>query len=71
MSKILSPKTKNTVEPSLDSKIYKVKQLVNDEITNIYVFNGKLVTNNEEDLFNKIFTDDELEIINSQKDASF
>ena len=67
MSKILSPKTKNTVEPSLDSKIYKVKQLVNDEITNIYVFNGKLVTNNEEDLFNKIFTDDELEIINSQK----
>jgi hypothetical protein len=67
MSKILSPKTKNTVEPSLDSKIYKVKQLVNDEITNIYVFNGKLVTNNEEELFNKIFTDDEVEIINSQK----
>jgi hypothetical protein len=67
MSKILSPKTKNTVQPSLDSKIYKVKQLVNGEITNIYVFNGKLVTNNEEELFNKIFTDDELEIINSQK----
>jgi hypothetical protein len=68
MSKILSSsKSKNTVQPSLDSKIYKVKQLVNGEITTIYVFNGKLVTDNEEELFKKIFTDEELEIINAQK----
>ena len=68
MSKILSStKPKNTVQPSLDNKIYKVKQLVNGEITTIYVFNGKLVTDNEEELFKKIFTEEELEIINSQK----
>ena len=54
-------------QSSLDSKIYKVKQLVNGSINTIYVFNGKIITNNEEELFKTIFTDEEIELINSQK----
>ena len=41
---------------SLDQKIYKVKQLTNGEVTTIYVFNVKVASENEEELFQKIFT---------------
>jgi hypothetical protein len=34
---------------SLDPKIYKVKQLTNGEVTSIYVFNGKIASQNEEE----------------------
>ena len=63
MSKILSPKTKDTVQPSLDKKIYKVKQLVNGVVNTIYIFNGRKSVDNEEELFKNIFTEDESEEI--------
>jgi hypothetical protein len=63
MSKILSPKTKDTVQPSLDKKIYKVKQLVNGIVNTIYIFNGRKSLDNEEELFTNIFTEDESEEI--------
>jgi hypothetical protein len=48
---------------SLDQKIYKVKQLTNGVVTTIYVFNGKITSKNEEDLFQNIFTEHEIEDI--------
>ena len=45
---------------SLDQKIYKIKQLTNGEVTTIYVFNGKIAAQNEEDLFQNIFTPEEI-----------
>ena len=48
---------------SLDQKIYKIKQLTNGEVTTIYVFNGKIVSQNEEELFQNIFTPEEIEEI--------
>jgi hypothetical protein len=63
MSKILSPKTKDTVQPSLDKKIYKVKQLVNGVVNTIYIFNGRKSVDNEEELFKNIFSENESEEI--------
>ena len=48
---------------SLDQKIYKIKQLTNGEVTNIYVFNGKIASQNEEELFQNIFKQEEIEEI--------
>jgi len=47
---------------SLDKKIYKVKQFMNDSIQTIYVFNGSIASS-EEELFQKIFTPKETEDI--------
>jgi hypothetical protein len=67
MSKSISSiKTSVTKEPSLDNPVYKVKQLVNGSINTIYVFNGKKSEENEE-LFKKIFTEDERQQIESEK----
>jgi len=63
MSKILSPKTKDTVQPCLDKKIYKVKQLVNGIVNTIYIFNGRKSLDNEEELFTNIFSENESEEI--------
>jgi hypothetical protein len=51
----------------LDSRIYKVKQIINGSINTIYVFNGKKTAEDEENLFKKIFTDEENEQIKSEK----
>ena len=68
MSKSLSSiKTTETNNPSLDSPIYKVKQILNGKINTIYVFNGKKSSENEEDLFKKIFNDEENKQIKSEK----
>jgi hypothetical protein len=68
MSESLSSiKTLETKYPSLDSPpIYKVKQLLNGKINTIYVFYGKTPIENEEELFAKIFTDKENELIKSE-----
>ena len=50
---------------SLDSPIYKVKRLVNGSINTIYVFNGNK-TEGDEELFKKVFTDEENQLINSE-----
>ena len=51
----------------LDNRIYKVKQLSNGKINTIYVFNGKKTTENEDELFKKIFTDEENKEIKSER----
>ena len=61
-----SIKSSDTKEPSLDNPVYKVKQLINGTINTIYVFNGKKTEENEE-LFKKIFTEDERQKIESEK----
>ena len=67
MSKSISSiKTSDTKEPSLDNPIYKVKQLINGSINTIYVFNGKKTEENEE-LFKKVFTEEERQQIESDK----
>jgi hypothetical protein len=68
MSKSLSSiKTLDTNKINMtDSQIYKVKQIVNGNINTIHVFNGKKTTENEEDLFKKIFTDEENEQIKKE-----
>ena len=54
----------NINHKSLDtSRIYKVKYLVNNVVDTIYVFNGKKNTDNEDELFKTIFTDEENEYI--------
>ena len=66
MSKSLS--SIKSTENSFKSKIYKVKHLVDGKINTIYVFN--VIKNNEEDeesLFNKIFTPEEIILINKEK----
>jgi hypothetical protein len=66
MSKSISSIKTVTKEPSLDNPVYKVKQLINGSINTIYVFNGKKSEENEE-LFKKVFTEDEREQIKSEK----
>jgi len=61
-----SIKTPVTKEPSLDNPVYKVKQLINGSINTIYVFNGKKSEENEE-LFKKVFTEEERQQIESDK----
>ena len=51
--------------PTLDQKIYKIKQIVNGEVNTIYIFNGKIASENEEELFQKIFTPEEISQIKS------
>jgi hypothetical protein len=48
---------------SLDYPIYKVKYIVNGKLDTIYVFNGKVSKKSEDELFNKIFSEKELEQI--------
>lgn len=49
----------------LDNPIYKIKYILNGKIDTIYIFNGKITNNSEEELFNKIFSEKELEQIKS------
>ena len=44
-------------------EIYKVNKIKNNIIDTIYVFNGKIASKNEEDLFQNIFTEQEIEDI--------
>ena len=67
MSKTIQINPLNTEQPSLDKRIYKVKLLVNGSINTIYVFNGKKINEKEEELFKKIFSDEELEEIKTEK----
>ena len=57
----------DTNNPSLDNPVYKVKQLVNGSINTIYVFNGKNSGEDEQQLFNKLFTPEEQEQIKREK----
>jgi len=57
MSETINISDKN--EKSLDREIYKVKLIKNGLINSIYVFNGKIKADNEEELFKNIFTDKE------------
>jgi len=66
MSKSLT-NTLDNIDPPLDTPIYKVKHLINGKIDTIYVFNGKVTSSNQEELFNKIFTDKENEEIKADK----
>ena len=47
--------------PTLDQQIYKIKQLVNGNVNTIYIFNGKIASENEDELFERIFTAEEIE----------
>lgn len=68
MSKSLSPiKSTETKDVSFNSKIYKVKHLVDGKINTIYVFNVIKTNEDEESLFNKIFTEKENQLINEEK----
>ena len=58
-----SSKTLDTNDPALDNPIYKVKQLVNGTINTIYVFAGEKTGENKEELFKRIFTKEENEMI--------
>ena len=64
MSKI-EPAIKTSNQLTLDSRIYKVKLLLNGSLNVIYVFYGKKYTKNddEDELFKRIFTDEENEQI--------
>ena len=55
------------ITTSLDQKIYKVNQLTNGEVTTIYVFNGKVASQNEDESFQNIFTTEEVEQIKSNE----
>ena len=66
-STLNSIKTPDTNEPSLDNPIYKIKQLINGSINTIYVFNGKKTGETEEELFKKVFTEEEKQQIKSDK----
>ena len=61
MSESLSSiKSSDTKQLTLDNPpIYKVKHIVNGLIHTIYIFYGKKPMENEEEIFNKIFTDKE------------
>jgi hypothetical protein len=68
MSEPLSSiKATDTNKTSLDNPIYKVKHMVNGSINTIFVFNGKNAQENEEELFKKIFTEEENELIKSER----
>jgi len=68
MSEPLSSiKSTDTNKTSLDNPIYKVKHMVNGSINTIFVFNGKNAQENEEELFKKIFTEEENEKIKSER----
>jgi hypothetical protein len=43
-----------------NQQIYKIKKLINGEVDTIYVFNGQIITESEEDLFSKIFNEKEI-----------
>ena len=58
-----SSKILDTNDPTLDNPIYKVKQLVNGTINTVYVFNGEKTSENKEELFKRIFTKEENEMI--------
>ena len=62
-----SIKSTHTNKTSLDVPIYKVKHIVNGSVNTIFVFNGKNTQENEEELFKKIFTDEENEEIKSER----
>ena len=55
-----------TKKESLDTNIYKIKKLINGDIDTIYVFNGRKTAESDEELFKKIFTDEENEQIKTQ-----
>ena len=68
MSKSSSINSSDTTKKeSLDTHIYKIKKLVNGDIETIYVFNGRKKAESEEELFKKIFTDEENEQIKRQR----
>jgi len=69
MSKSLSSiKSTETKDDPFNSKIYKVKHLVDGKINTIYVFNIiRTAEEDEESLFNKIFTEEENRLINEEK----
>ena len=64
---ISSIKTTDTNKTSLDNPIFKVKQMVNGSINTIFVFNGRNSPENEEELFKKIFTEEENQQIKSER----
>jgi hypothetical protein len=74
MSKLISSNKENsssikiihTNEESLD-KLIKLKQLVNGSIKMIYVFNGDISQENDKRLYDKIFTEEENQKINSNE----
>ena len=49
------------------NKIYKVNYIINGKIDTIYVFSGKNIITNKEDLFKKIFNETEIANINLNK----
>jgi hypothetical protein len=51
--------------PFLVQQIYKIKLLINGDINTIYVFNGKIASESEDQLFEKIFTKEEIDKIKS------
>jgi len=75
MSKSESPKQKNilkenTADPLDYKPIYKVNKMVNGSIDTIYVFNGdKNGSKNQKELFNRIFTEEEIQTIQKEKIA--
>ena len=64
-----SVSSKKLLEQTLDSNIYKIKQLVNNKVDTIYVFYGKKEKEKkvDESLFQKIFTDEEYDDIQTNK----
>jgi len=70
-----NPKQINTLKENivtpLDYKpIYKVNKMVNGTIDTIYVFNGdKNGSKNQKELFNRIFTEEEIDMIQKHKIA--
>ena len=64
-----SVSSKKLLEQTLDSNIYKIKQLVNNKVDTIYVFYGKKEKEKkvDESLFQKIFTDKEYDDIKINK----
>jgi len=76
MSKTESPKknidiVEENSDTPLDYKpIYKVNKMVNGTIDTIYVFNGdKNGSKNQKELFNRIFTEEEINLIQKDKIA--
>lgn len=56
------------LENSLDKLVYKVHHLLENSVATIYVFYGKKVpSKNQNEIFKKIFTNEEIENINKYK----
>lgn len=64
-STIKQVKPIKTKEASLDNPIYKVKLSTNGAVSTIFVFSGKNPRENENELFDKVFTAAEKEKINA------